>query len=110
TLAHRQSQIPLAEKIIDEVAQEFNTWNQHRSFAPTIKALKQKLSQIKEGEIDNQRKKIAHFNTEQAEVISDRIIQKITTQVVNHLKNANGTTQQDIDLLHEIFQLENKEL
>lgn len=107
TLTHRQSQIPLAETIISEVKTEFNTWAQHRNFAPTIKALKDKLSEIKEGEIDNQRRKRSNFDTDQAEVISDRIIQKITTQVVNHLKNANGQTEQQLELLQAIFQLEN---
>lgn len=108
TLAHRQSQIPLAERIIKEVNSEFNTWAQHRSFAPTIKALKSKLSEIKMGEIDNQRRKISDFNESQAEIISNRIIQKITTQVANHLKNANGSADKTASLIQELFQL-NKE-
>ncbi|GER58755.1 glutamyl-tRNA reductase [Patiriisocius marinus] len=106
TLEHRQSQIPLAQTIIDEVAEEFNAWSKNRSFAPTIKALKTKLSEIKIGEIDNQRRKISDFNEEQAEIISNRIIQKITTQFANHLKGANGTTQQSIDLINQVFKLE----
>lgn len=105
TLAHRQSQVPLAEAIINDVAAEFNTWAQHRSFAPTIKALKSKLSEIKVGEIDNQRRKISDFNEAQAEILSDRIIQKITTQVANHLKNANGSASETADLIQQIFQL-----
>ena len=109
TLEHRQSQIPLAQTIIDEVAAEFNTWAKNRSFAPTIKALKTKLSEIKLGEIDNQRRKISDFNEEQAEIISNRIIQKITTQFANHLKGANGKTEQSIDLINQVFQLQNKD-
>ncbi len=106
TLEHRQSQIPLAQTIIEEVALEFNTWSKNRTFAPTIKALKSKLSDIKMGEIDNQRRKISDFNEEQAEIISNRIIHKITTQFANHLKGANGTTQQSIDLINQVFQLQ----
>ncbi|EDM45439.1 glutamyl-tRNA reductase [unidentified eubacterium SCB49] len=107
TLEHRQSQIPLAQTIINEVAAEFNLWAKNRTFAPTIKALKEKLSDFKTGEIDNQRRKISDFNEEQAEIISNRIIQKITTQFANHLKGANGATQQSIDLINQVFKLQN---
>jgi glutamyl-tRNA reductase len=108
TLAHRQSQIPLAEILIKEVEAEFATWAEHRSFAPTIKALKSKLGKIKVGEIDNQRRKISDFNEAQAEIISDRIIHKITTQVANHLKNANGSAAETAEVIQQIFQLNEK--
>lgn len=109
TLAHRQSQIPLAESIIQEITAEFKVWVKTRAFAPTIKALKSKLSEIKMGEIDNQRRKISNFNETQAEILSDRIIQKITTHFANHLKSANGSTQKSIDLINQVFQLQNLE-
>ncbi|MBL4662566.1 MAG: glutamyl-tRNA reductase [Flavobacteriaceae bacterium] len=110
TLEHRQSQIPLAKKIIADVSKDFNAWVENRKFAPTIKALKTKLSEIKAGEIDNQRNKIANFNEEQAEIISARIIQKITTQFANHLKNENGSAHESIALIQKVFQLSNKDL
>ena len=109
TLTHRQSQIPLAESIIKEIELEFNTWAEHRSFAPTIQALKAKLSQIKAGEIDNQRRKLPDFDTEQAEIISDRIIQQITKHFANHLKDTTIETSESIHLIRKVFQLENKE-
>lgn len=108
TLEHRQSQIPMAQDIIEEVVLEFNTWAKNRTFAPTIKALKSKLGEIKAGEIDNQRRKISDFNEEQAEIISNRIIQKITTHFANHLKGANGKTEQSIELINQVFQLQNE--
>ncbi len=109
TLVHRQSQIPQAEAIISEINTEFNLWAQNRKFAPTIKALKTKLSKIKEGEIDNQRSKISNFNEEQAEIISTRIIQKITTHFANHLKNENGSAHESAELIRSIFQLPTKD-
>ncbi|QIE59988.1 glutamyl-tRNA reductase [Rasiella rasia] len=105
TLAHRQSQIPKAANIITSIEQEFKTWAENRSFAPTLKALKNKLSAIKEGEIDNQRKKLSNFNEEQAEILSNRIIQKITTQFANHLKAQNGKAQESAEMLRTVFQL-----
>ena len=109
TLEHRKSQIPKAEEIIKEVGDDFNSWAKNRKYAPTIKALKSKLSEITEGEIDNQRSKISDFNEEQAEIISNRLIQKITTQVANHLKHENGAAQESADLIRKIFQLSTKD-
>jgi glutamyl-tRNA reductase len=109
TLKQRTSQIPLAESIIGEVETDFNRWTENRIFAPTIQALKVKLAEIKSGEIDFQRKKINNFNEEQAEIISNRIIQKITTHFANHLKDDAYPTTESVDLIHKVFQLSTSE-
>jgi glutamyl-tRNA reductase len=109
TLEHRASQIPKAERIISEIMADFNSWAKHRKFAPTIKALKNKLAEIKSNEIDFQRKKLNDFNEEQAEIISDRIIQKITTHFANHLKDEAVSTQESMELIHRVFQLSKSE-
>jgi glutamyl-tRNA reductase len=109
TLERRTSQIPLAKKIIEEIETDFNIWAENRKFAPTIQALKIKLSEIKNGEIDFQRKKIANFNEEQAEIISDRIIQKITTHIANHLKDESFSSLESAELIKKVFQLSTEE-
>ncbi len=106
TLSQRKADLPKALKIIEEAQNEFTTWASHRKFAPTIKAIKEKLSEIKAGEIDYQKKKIEGFQEDHAEILADRLIQKIATQVVSHLKNANGTSQNSIDILKQVFELE----
>lgn len=108
TLEHRASQIPMAKELIHEVEDEFNTWAENRKFAPTIKALKLKLAEIKSNEIDFQRRKISDFNEEQAEILSNRIIQKITTHFANHLKDGSVSTSESVDLIHKVFQLSTK--
>ena len=105
TLEHRASQLPLAEEIIAEIEADFNQWAEDRKFAPTIRALKIKLAEIKAAEIDFQRKKIDGFNEEQAEIISNRIIQKITTHFANHLKGEEGSPE-SMELIRRVFQLE----
>lgn len=105
TMENRCSQLPIAKKIIAEIEKEFNQWADNRKFAPTIKALKNMLVEIKAGEIDNQRKKIVGFNEEQAEIISDRLIQKITTHFANHLKGDEGSAE-SIELIRRVFHLE----
>lgn len=107
-LERRKEFIPQAEVIISEVKNEFVNWLETRKFAPTIKALKKKLKTLKDAEINFQRKKIEGFNNEQAEIISDRIIQKITTQFANHLKENSNTSDESIELIKKVFQLETK--
>lgn len=106
TLKRRQAYIPKAESIIQEIKAAFNTWLETRKFAPTIHALKTKLSDIQALELTNYRKKAANFNETQATEVSDRIIQKITNRFAMHLREANGSSQQSIDLINTIFQLE----
>lgn len=106
TLEKRKSYIPAAELIIEEIKDEFVTWTKARKFAPTINALKDKLNAIKISELDFQSKKISNFNEEQAEIISNRIIQKITTHFANHLKDDNTMVDESIEWIEKVFQIE----
>lgn len=106
TLERRKQHIPKAEIIIAEVEEEFNKWLETRKFAPTIKALKKKLKGMKDSELDFQRRKIANFNDEQAEIVSNRIIQKIMNHFANHLKDDSNTTDESLELIQKVFHLE----
>jgi glutamyl-tRNA reductase len=106
TLENRKKHIPAAEAIIEEIKEEFIAWTKQRKFAPTIHALKAKLNAIKEGELNVQRKKIANFDEEQAELISARIIQKITNHFANHLKDDETMVDESIEWIEKIFQIE----
>jgi glutamyl-tRNA reductase len=106
TLEKRKSHIPAAETIIEEIKDEFKAWMNDRKFAPTIHALKEKLNHIKTSELNFQRKKLSNFDEEQAEIISTRIIQKITTHFANHLKDDNTMVDESIEWIEKIFQIE----
>lgn len=106
TLENRKKHIPAAEAIIEEIKDEFMSWTKQRKFAPTIHALKAKLNTIKEGELNFQRKKLANFDEEQAELITARIIQKITNHFANHLKDDETMVDESIEWIEKIFQLE----
>ena len=105
TLENRKSQIPAAEIIIQEIKDEFIAWTKNRKFAPTIHALKAKMNEIKIAELNFQRKKLLNFHEEQAEIISNRIIQKITNHFANHLKDEDTMVDESIDYINKIFQL-----
>jgi glutamyl-tRNA reductase len=106
TLEKRKKSIPQAEAIIEEIKTEFFDWVKARTFAPAINALKEKLNQIKESELDFQKKKISNFDETQAEIISNRIIQKITTQFANHLKNEETSVEESLQWIEKVFGIE----
>jgi glutamyl-tRNA reductase len=108
TLENRKLQIPAAEAIIEEIKEEFITWTKGRKYAPTIHALKAKLNTIKDSELNFQRKKYSNFDEEQAEIISNRIIQKITNHFANHLKADDTVVDESIDWINKVFQIEAK--
>ncbi len=107
TLSKRELQIPLAEKIIDEVITDFNSWMETRKFAPTIKALKTKLTLLRDSEINQYRKKNADFDANEAALISDKMIGKITSQVAFHLREEQHNSEESIELIQKVFQLQN---
>jgi len=99
TLAIRQKEIPMAEKIIETHKEEFNSWLNHRRFTPAIAALKESLEIIKKDEINFQKKKISNFDENQAEILTSRFIQKITTQFVKHLKDEKTSVSESVSIL-----------
>jgi glutamyl-tRNA reductase len=103
TLAIRQQEVPAAEAIIEIYKEEFNEWLNHRRFVPAINALKQSLEAIQQDEISFQKKKIKDFNETQAEIITSRFIQKITTQFVKHLKEEETSVNDSIQVMQKVF-------
>lgn len=106
TLENRKQYIPAAEAIITEVLTEFLTWSKGRKYAPTIHALKAKLNAIKESEINHLKKKNADFNEEHAEIVTAKLIQKITSHFANHLKDDNTVVEESVEWINKVFQID----
>lgn len=106
TLNKRKAFVPKAQAINEEVKQDFLKWLETRKFAPVISALKEKLNTMKAEEIDFHSRKLSNFDEDQAELISGRIIQKITKQFANHLKSSGVDTEDSLELIQKVFQLE----
>ena len=103
TLSTRQKEVPKAEKIIEVYKEEFNDWLHSRKLVPAINALKESLEIIKKDEINFQKKKIKNFDETQAEILTNRFIQKITTQFVKHLKEDETSVNDSIQLMSKVF-------
>ncbi|MDB2492819.1 glutamyl-tRNA reductase [Flavobacteriaceae bacterium] len=108
TLEKRKVYIPIAESIINDIQTEFEAWVDNRKFAPTIKALKQKLEVFATAEVDAQRKKTNEFNEAQAELISANLVQKITNHFAHHLKDETNSRSESLELIKKVFQLDSK--
>ena len=106
TLENRKQYIPAAEDIITEILTEFLTWSKGRKYAPTIHALKAKLNAIKEAEINHLKKKNADFNEEYAEIVTAKLIQKITSHFANHLKDDDTVVDESVAWINKVFQIE----
>jgi len=110
TLEKRKKEIPKANNIIAEVKADFMHWAQTRKFAPVIHALKERLNEINQAELKNHKKKISDFNEEQAEIITKRLISRITSHFAHHLKFEKDTIDESIMIIEKVFQLETQEL
>ncbi|MFP4844661.1 glutamyl-tRNA reductase [Winogradskyella sp. PE311] len=106
TLEKRKAFVPEAESIIEAIKSEFNAWLDTRKFVPTIQAIKHKLTDYKNSEFNAQRKKMSDFNEDQAELITNNLIQKITNQFAHHLREDSNSSDESIELIKKIFQLE----
>ena len=105
TLDKRRAHIPAAEAIIAQTESEFNAWLETRKFSPVIKALKNKLKTMQAEELDFMQKKTVGFDTHAAQQMTDRMIQKITKQFAEHLKEVQDQPEQSVALIEAVFQL-----
>lgn len=103
-LNKRKKYIPKAEKIISETKKVFDNWVETRKYAPTVNALKTKLKEIQENKINLLKKKTSTFNNDNAKEVSEHLIQKITNQVANHLRDSNDF-EEELKSIKTIFQL-----
>ncbi|MCF6213689.1 MAG: glutamyl-tRNA reductase [Flavobacteriaceae bacterium] len=106
TIALRQTQIPLAEAIIEENKKELLKWIEGRKHTPALKQLKQSLEVLQVEGIDYYKKKNPDFDVQQAELITSHIIQKITTKFAKHLKHEETQIGNSIELIRQIFEVE----
>lgn len=104
TLKERRKHLPQAEAILEEVENEFLQWLHDRQYAPTLRALKAKLTAQQSADIKaRQRKQIV---TEEATQVSDQMIQKITGQLANYLKENPTKADDTLAIFQDVFQLD----
>lgn len=108
TLERRKVYLPIAESIYQEIMADFINWVDHRKYASTLAALKERLSQFKEEEINFQVKKnkSAAKSCEAFDDFGDRLVQKITKQFANFLRETDSDIEDRMKLIEAVFELE----
>lgn len=97
SIQERKKHLPKAEQILQNVETEFLEWLEHRKFAPTLKAIKEKLLDTSKGEDETPIGNEATY-----------VAQKITGHVAAYLKENPDNAAATVALLEDIFQLSSK--
>lgn len=107
-LSNRKKYIPDAKQIINDVKNDFFDWVETRKYAATVNALKNKLKKIQSNKINILKKKSPDLNEENVNEMGDYLIQKITNQVANHLKESKEF-EHELKSVKTIFQIDTNE-
>ena len=104
TLEERKKHLPFAEEILREIEAEFSQWLHDRQYAPTLRALKAKLTAQQSAEIKARERK--QSLPLEATLVSDQMIQKITGQLANFLKENPAKASDALSIFKDVFQLD----
>lgn len=104
TLDRRKKEVPKALDIIDEQMQDFLYWHKMRKHAVVLQAVKKRLEQIHSNEIKGMKRTTAPQD-DNLHIVSSRIIQKMVNVFAGKLRQANGESDNYLQVLSEIFEV-----
>jgi glutamyl-tRNA reductase len=92
-LEKRERFVPQAKIILNEIQNDFLQWVAYRKFAPTLKALKQRLLN---GQLSKQ------DDTQEF----SKTVYRLTGKVANYLKENPSKADQTLELIQQVYQLD----
>jgi glutamyl-tRNA reductase len=109
----RSSEIPRAEKIVDEYTNKFEHWLDSLAVVPVVTHLTQKVAEIARAEAKRYAKDFGIANAEKLEVFAESLAKKLLHGPVSFIKNSGDddpTTQQlrSLDLINKMFLLDDE--
>lgn len=102
----RERNIPKVEAIINKEINNFSTWLSEQKVVPTIRALNEKLHDIRNREIEKFRSKIPDSSLQDVDHLTRRIVNKIMAHSIDHLKENHEAPEEITRLVHSMFKLE----
>ncbi len=102
----RKKNIPRVESIIDEELDKFKVWLSEQKVVPTIRALNEKMHDIRRLEMEKFRTKIPETEYELVDDLTRRIVNKIMAHSIDHLKDHHDAPEEVTRLVHSMFKLE----
>ena len=109
-MAARKNEAVEAERIVQEEAVKFRTWLNGLEIVPTIVALRQKLEEIRLGELKRAGGVLQELTPDQlkaVELVSQSMVNKILHDPITFLKRAGNRQQvsEQVDLAQKVFNL-----
>ena len=104
----RERNIPKVEAIIDQEIANFKTWLSEQKVVPTIRALNEKLHDIRSREIEKFRSKLPDSSLEDVDHLTRRIVNKIMAHSIDHLKENHESPEEITRLVHSMFKLKSE--
>lgn len=102
----REKNIPRVEAIINEEINNFETWLSEQKVVPTIRALNDKLHDIRLREVEKFRSKIPFDAVDDVDHLTRRIVNKILAHSIDHLKENHEAPEELTRIVHSMFKLQ----
>ena len=109
-LKKREKEIPIAEKIVDEITNDFYEWFKTLKIVPTISTLAAYFNHIRAQELNKYSHKTGSKEFQFMEDLSKSIIRKLLHYPISELRNQNKSGNLDIskiDALWDLYNLRN---
>lgn len=106
TYKERHANVPLVEAIIDDEIADFAKWLNEQRVVPTIKALTRRLEDIRQDELARYRSKFTADDAVLADQLTRRIVNKILSYSIDHLKEDHERPEDITRVVHSLFKIE----
>ncbi len=112
--SQRQSEIPLAEAIVDEEVDKFQNWLDALQVVPTIKQLKKHFAETRREVLDQQPGDLSDEERDRLRAFGERLCGKILHDPFTHLQRSarndtRGEVLKTVEVVHRIFDLDDVE-
>lgn len=107
----RNKEAVKAERIIDEAVIHFGQWVQNLGVVPTIKALRSKINDVAQGEVEKTMRQMEHLSEDDLKAIermANALVNKILHHPTKYLKSdgCQGNRAMSLDITRKLFGLD----
>ncbi len=104
-LEKRKKELPSAQKVVDEISDEFMEWYKGLKVTPTISRLAQYFESIRAQELDKFKYRVDDKHLEYLDQLSRGLIRKLLHYPITHLKEMSNGQQLDPSIINTIWKL-----
>ena len=108
-LESRRDEIPVAESLIDDQVERWNSWQQSMQVTPTIASLAQFFEEIRTEEIDRQYNGISEEKRQMLDDFSRGLVKKLLHNPIMYLRSSvddNSLRTEDLEIVRSLYDLD----